>query len=294
MNTGTDGGGARLSFEFFPQKPEAMLREMRLLEPWRPHSFSVTSRQRDPEQAQTLEAVRAIRADGGEAGLAPVLPHLVLGPDPGRMRGLIGRYLDAGVRGFVAIRGDNFTKLGYREAYGRQMYGADLVSMLHEVAREGGHPAPGVEVGCYPEGHPLTPAWEDGMPHLCDKLARGAQVAVGQMCYDAGALLRFRDALAAAAPDAEFVPGLMPILTLAHCRRVAASCDAHLPQALQDRLEPLSEEDQAEAGTEILGELCRRLLDGGVQRLHFYAFNRAQPCTKALAAAGLEPAALAL
>ena len=291
MNTGTEGGGARLSFEFFPQKPEAMLREMRLLEPWRPHSFSVTSRQRDPEQTQTLEAVRGIRAGGD---VPPVLPHLVLGPDPGRLRGLIGQYLDAGIRGFVAIRGDNFTRLGYEKAYGRQMYGADLVSMVHEVARQGGHAPPQVEVGCYPEGHPLTPAWEDGLPHLCDKLARGAQVAVGQMCYDAGALLRFRDALAAAAPGAEFVPGLMPILSLAHCRRVAASCDAHLPQALQDRLAPLSEDDQAEAGTEILGDLCRRLLDGGVQRLHFYAFNRAQPCMNALTAAGLEPAALAL
>jgi methylenetetrahydrofolate reductase (NADPH) len=74
------------------------------------------------------------------------------------------------------------------------------------------------------------------------------------------------------------VPGIMPITNYSQLRRFSELCGAEIPRWVARRLQSFGDDAEAirEFGTEVVADLCRRLIDGGAPSLHFYTLNRAK------------------
>ena len=69
----------------------------------------------------------------------------------------------------------------------------------------------------------------------------------------------------------------MPIGNFAQAQKFAAMCGAKIPDWLARQFDGLEEkhEERGKVSVAAASELCRKLLDGGVENLHFYTLNRA-------------------
>ena len=74
------------------------------------------------------------------------------------------------------------------------------------------------------------------------------------------------------------MPGIMPISNYSQLKRFSDMCGAEIPRWIIKRMQAYG--DDAESvralGTDVVVQLCRRLLDGGAPGLHFYTLNRAR------------------
>jgi methylenetetrahydrofolate reductase (NADPH) len=127
-----------------------------------------------------------------------VVPHLAarMVSGPAQLVEIVERLRQADIREAFVIGGDASPPLGsYRDA------GAlldALASLPHSLLRIG--------VAGYPEGHPLVPA-----PQLLDALRRKqshADYIATQMCFDAGALVRWIDTIRRAGIELPVIVGL--------------------------------------------------------------------------------------
>ena len=60
---------------------------------------------------------------------------------------------------------------------------------------------------------------------------------------------------------------------------------------MEEAFERAGEGGEAALGADLATELCRRLIEGGVEGIHFYALNRAEPTLGVCRALGLGAAA---
>lgn len=115
------------------------------------------------------------------------------------------------------------------------------------------------------------------------KVDAGADAAITQYFYNADAYFHFVDAARAAGVEAPIIPGIMPITNFSQLRRFSEACGAEIPRWITKRM--LAHGDDVEAirefGADVVGAMCRRLVEGGAPGLHFYTLNMAKP-TRAL------------
>jgi methylenetetrahydrofolate reductase (NADPH) len=81
----------------------------------------------------------------------------------------------------------------------------------------------------------------------------------------------------------------MPINNFVQLARFSDSCGAEIPRWIRTRLAEFGD-DQASLrafGLEVVGALCRRLLDGGAPGLHLYTLNQADAAERIAEALGL-------
>ena len=73
------------------------------------------------------------------------------------------------------------------------------------------------------------------------------------------------------------VPGVLPIQNFEKMMRFANTCEAHVPDWLQAKLEPVkdSPEDTYKVAEEVLQEQLADLVKNGIEHIHFYALNKA-------------------
>ncbi len=73
----------------------------------------------------------------------------------------------------------------------------------------------------------------------------------------------------------------MPIISAANNRRIAAMCQARIPEALESQLSKVEDDDERtmQVGVEWATAQCRELLDRGVPGIHFYTMNKS-PATR--------------
>ena len=85
----------------------------------------------------------------------------------------------------------------------------------------------------------------------------------------------------------------MPLTTVRTLRRGPELSGAPLPASLVQRLDRYADDPPAfrAAGMDVTTELCARLLDEGVQALHFYTLNRST-ATSEIAGSGSAPPAV--
>ena len=276
----------RISFEFFPpQSLDASFKlweTVQVLAPMQPNFVSVTYGAGGTTRKLTHEAVGAIKRNYG----LNVAAHLTC-VDASRAETLeiAEAYADVGVTEIVALRGDapkgaeRFT--AHPDGFA---HSAELVEALAKTGKFK------VRVGAYPEPHPDAADRFADVTWLKRKIDAGASSAITQFFFEADTFFRFRDACVKAGITAPIIPGILPITNWEGVKRFAARCGAQLPVRLDDAFTTAARDGRAELlALTHCSALCDRLLQGGVQDLHFYTLNRPHLTREVLCALGLAP-----
>ena len=277
-----------ISFEFFPPKSlDASFQlwdTLRALQHLDPAFVSVTYGAGGTTRELTHEAVETIR---GRTGI-DVAAHLTC-VDASRSETLAiaERYAQAGVSRIVALRGD--PPAGADGFQAREDGFANSVELVEALARTGAFE---ITVGAYPDPHPEAAHEGADVEWLKRKIDAGATSAITQFFFEAETYFRFRDRCAKAGIDAPILPGILPIQSWAGVKTFAARCGARIPPALERGFETAERDGRSAllALTQCT-TLCTRLLDEGVEHLHFYTLNRPDMTREVVNALGLVPPA---
>lgn len=277
-----------ISFEFFPPKSlDASFQlwdTIKALQHLAPSFVSVTYGAGGTTRKLTHEAVETIR---GRTGIE-VAAHLTC-VDATRDETLqiADRYAQAGVSKIVALRGD--PPVGADGFRAREDGFANSVELVEALASTGNFE---ITVGAYPDPHPE--AGHDGadVDWLKRKVDAGATSAITQFFFEADTFFRFRDRCAKAGIDVPILPGILPIQSWSGVKKFAERCGTRIPDTLANAFETAERDGR----TDLLALtqctlLCTRLLDEGVEHLHFYTLNRPELTREVIHALGVTPPA---
>lgn len=279
---------ASISYEFFP--PRSLDASFKLwnavqaLQHTAPDFVSVTYGAGGTTRQLTHEAVEAI---GGHTGLN-VAAHLTC-VDASRedTLAIADRYADAGVSQIVALRGD--PPKGTDSFQARENGFASSVELVEALAATGKFD---IAVGAYPDPHPEAGFDGADVDWLKRKIDAGANRAITQFFFEADTFFRFRDACAKAGIDAPILPGILPIQSWNGVKKFAARCGTPVPTHLAQAFETAERDGRSELlATAVCTELCTKLLEGGVDHLHFYTLNDPTLTRDVVHALGLAPEA---
>jgi methylenetetrahydrofolate reductase (NADPH) len=261
-----------ISFEVFPPAPKAEERfwtTVARLKALQPAFLSVTY---GAGGSTKDRGDRILRRMARETGPQPAAHLTCVGASCAETDALAEGWIDAGVRRFVALRGD-MPEMGAFEPHPEGYAGAaDLTAALKR------HGATHVSVGAYPEPHPDYRDDAADLAHLRRKFEAGADDAITQYVFEPENFLRYRDRLTAAGIDRPLIAGLMPIFDFKKVQAFSAKCGAVVPAWLEARFAPLHDRPEAhhEAAVETAVSFCRRLQGEGVDGFHVYTINRAE------------------
>ncbi len=276
----------RISFEFFP--PQTLDASFRLWEtvqalaPMQPNFVSVTYGAGGTTRKLTHEAVSAI---GRNYGLN-VAAHLTC-VDATRAETLeiAEAYAAAGVTEIVALRGD--APKGATRFTPHPDGFASSVELVEALAATGKFK---IRVGAYPEPHPDAADSFADVTWLKRKIDAGATSAITQFFFDADTFFRFRDACARAGITAPIIPGILPITSWDGAKKFAARCGTRVPAKLDEAFTTAARDGREELlALAQCTALCDRLLQGGVDDLHFYTLNRPHLTREVVRALGITP-----
>ena len=262
------------SFEFFPPKTDAgfaaLYRTVEELKLLNPDFVSVTWGAGGSTRRKTVEIVIQIQQEIGITAMA----HLsCIGSTPEQLTETLVRLERAGIENVLALGGDRppdyvpppgaFTHASELAAFIRARFGFCL----------GG--------ACYPETHQLAPSPQADLANLVHKVNAGVEFLITQLFYDSADYFAFVARARAAGISVPIVPGIMPIISSANIRRIAALSAARIPTALDAQLRRVEQDDALtlEVGVEWAMRQCQELLDGGAPGIHFYTMNKS-PATR--------------
>ena len=177
----------------------------------------------------------------------------------------------------VALRGDLPSGMG---GAGELRYANELVEFIR--AETGDHFE--IAVAAYPEAHPQAPSFERDLENFARKAKAGADLAITQYFFTADAYFHFVDRVRAMGVEIPIVPGIMPITNYTKLARFSDACGADIPRWIRKQLEAYGDDSESiqAFGTEVISNLCQRLLDGGAPGLHFYTLNQSAPTLRVL------------
>ena len=276
----------RISFEFFP--PQTLDASFRLWEtvqalaPLAPNFVSVTYGAGGTTRKLTHDAVGAIARNYR----LNVAAHLTcVNASRAETMEIAAAYADAGVTEIVALRGD--APKGAERFSAHKDGFASSVELVGALARTGKFK---IRVGAYPEPHPDAADGLADVTWLKRKIDAGATSAITQFFFNADTFFRFRDACVAAGITAPIIPGILPIQSWDATKRFAARCGTTVPARLDEGFGMAIRDGREEllALTHCTG-LCDRLIQGGVEDLHFYTLNRPHLTREVVRALGLAP-----
>ena len=259
-----------ISFEFFPPKTAdgiANLRETRAqLAAFKPEFFSVTFGAGGSTTDRTKETVFEMQAEGHQAA-----PHIsCISSSKEEIRALLTAYKVHGIKRLVTLRGD--VPSG-EVSVGDFKYANELVTFIRQETGDWFH----LEVAAYPEFHPEAISAAKDMANFKRKIEAGANSAITQYFYNADAYFRFVESCQQAGITVPIVPGVMPIYNFTQLARFSGICGAEIPRWLRLRLEAYADDlpSLRALGSDVVSELCERLLAWGAPSLHFYTLNQA-------------------
>ena len=262
-----------ISFEFFSPKTVtaafSLSRTAETLAEFAPEFSSVTCA-KDP--AQTLDTLRALR----RSELGRLQAHITCATQhPADLRAYLTAAQEAGAEGLIALRGDSAPK------------GLDVVELIACAKQYG---LQDIFVAAYPEVHPLAQSAQSDLDWLKRKQDAGATAAITQFFFHADFFLRFRDRAAAQGITLPIIPGILPVQNWTATQAIARSCGTSIAPDLAEGF--ARAEREGRAGMMAIAqasELCDRLIQNGVEHLHFYTMNRAEVVSAVCTALGKAP-----
>ncbi len=262
------------SFEFFPTKTDAghekLLATARRLAEYKPDFFSCTYGAGGSTRDRTLNTVLQL---DGEVKVSTA-PHLsCVGDTKAELRELLNIYKDAGIQRIVALRGDLPSGMGM--ASGELRYANELVEFIRAETGDHFH----IEIAAYPEMHPQARHFEDDLANFVRKAKAGADSAITQYFFNADCYFYFVERVRKLGVDTPIVPGIMPITNYSKLARFSDACGAEIPRWVRKQLEAYGDDMESiqAFGTQVISEMCEKLLAGGAPGLHFYTLNQAEP-----------------
>ncbi|MEX0366977.1 MAG: methylenetetrahydrofolate reductase [NAD(P)H] [Ruegeria sp.] len=275
-----------ISFEFFPpQSLEASFRlwdTVQTLAPLGPRFVSVTYGAGGTTRELTREAVATLHKSSG----LNVAAHLTcVRASRDETLAIADSFAEAGVTDIVALRGDPPKGEGRFQPHpGGFANSVELIEALSETGKFT------IRVGAYPDIHPEAPSSAADVDWLKAKLDAGADEALTQFFFEAETFFRFRDACEKAGIDKPITPGILPIENWNGARNFARRCGAHIPDWVERAFEKAVRDDREDLlATAICTELCSDLIEGGVDKLHFYTLNRPELTRDVCHALGVVP-----
>ena len=276
----------RISFEFFPPKSlEASFRlwdTVQTLAPLAPRFISVTYGAGGTTRSLTREAVGTLHKATG----LNVAAHLTcVNATRAETLKIAADFAAAGVTDIVALRGDPPKGAAGFEAHPEGF--ANSVELIAALKEAGNFT---IRVGAYPDKHPEAANGQADVDWLKRKLDAGADEALTQFFFEAETFFRFRDACAKAGINKPIVPGILPIENWKGARRFAERCGTQIPTWVIEAFEKAERDGRQDLlATALATELCTDLIEGGVDKLHFYTLNRPELTRDVCHAIGVMP-----
>ncbi|MBR6000935.1 MAG: methylenetetrahydrofolate reductase [Oxalobacter sp.] len=263
------------SIEVFPPKaPDAVteLRKIRSqLQLLAPKYFSITYGAGGSTQQGTYDIALEILNEGFEPA-----PHITcIGATYEKVREQIAQYKRMGIHHIVALRGDLPSSYG---EIGEFHYANELVEFIRKETGDWFR----IDVAAYPEMHPQASSMSEDISNFVRKVKAGADVAITQYFYNPDAYFRFVSDIRKAGVDIPVIAGIMPITNCTQLARFSTMCGAEIPLWIRRRLEEFGSDIESlrAFGHDVVLNLCRKLLEGGVDGLHFYSLNRAEATSR--------------
>jgi methylenetetrahydrofolate reductase (NADPH) len=281
-------GNFKLSFEFFPPKNADMdvqlWETVEELSRWNPDFVSVTYGAGGTTKAPTLQAVQRMISIAG----LPTASHLTcVDASKQEVHDVVEEFREAGVKHFVALRGDPSTGIGtdYKPHPEGYENAAALVRGLREIGDFE------ISVSAYPEKHPESKSDAVDIDMLKRKADNGATRALTQFFFDNDIFERYMERVAKAGITIPVVPGIMPIQNLTQLKRFAGRCGTSVPSFLDDRFAGFDEDPagRAKVSADVAAEQIADLQRRGVNEFHLYTMNRAPLVNAVLENVGFRP-----
>ncbi|WP_308468410.1 methylenetetrahydrofolate reductase [Rathayibacter soli] len=302
-DTGTSRcpAGTPFSFELYPPRTDAaaarLPQTIDRLAAANPDFISVTYGAGGSSRSSSLDVVRYIQQN---TTVDPMAHLTCVGSSHAEANRLIHEFLDAGVRSFLALRGDPPTGQTADDQAGRQPVlgdlhsAAELVQLIHRVQAErvpySELSVPGrpdlrtvrsrrervtIAVAAFPNGHPRSRSVSQDIDTLLAKQAAGANLAITQLFFHADDYLAFAQRAKQAGVEFPILPGIMPVTSPARLRRMLELSGEDMPSelAIQLEIEP-TEQGQREIGIDHAARFAARLIAGGAPGIHLYTFNQ--------------------
>lgn len=276
-------GQINVSFEFFPPRTSEMEQTLwgsiDRLSSLKPRFVSVTYGANSGERDRTHSIIKDIKDRTG----LEAAPHLTcVDASYNELRTIARDYWENGIRHIVALRGDLPPNGGMP-----QMYAADLVGLLREVADFD------ISVAAYPEVHPEAKSAQADLISLKRKIDAGANRAITQFFFDVESYLRFRDRCVATGIDVEIVPGILPVSNYQQLKRFSTLTNVRVPKWMDAQFDGLDNDPETRklVGANIAMDMVKILSREGVKDFHFYTLNRAEMSYAICHTLGVRPTA---
>jgi methylenetetrahydrofolate reductase (NADPH) len=267
------------SVEFFPPKTdeatERLFATTEALAPLAPDFVSVTYGAGGSTRQGTVEITRRIKEEYGLETMA----HLsCVGETTEGLATTIDRIHEVGIDNVFALRGDPPRGVkDFVQPEGGLGSAAELAGFINggwDFCLGG---------ACFPEVHPEAPDLETDLDYLKQKVDSGVQFLITQLFFDNQIYFDFVRAARAKGIDVPIIPGVIPVQSFAHTKRICDLCDASIPESLERGFGAVGEdpEREFELGVAYAAQQCTELLIAGAPGIHFIALNRA-PATRAV------------
>jgi methylenetetrahydrofolate reductase (NADPH) len=271
-------GAPVFSFEFFPPKTDegyqSLYEAIGELKRLGPGFVSVTCGAAGSTRRKTAELVVRIQAELGLTAMAHVV---CTGTTRDELAESLGWMRGRGIENVLSLRGDPpRDQPEWRPAPGGFRHANELAAFIRSRFDFciGG--------ASYPEKHPEAASLEEDLGHLKRKVDAGAEFLITQLFFDGADYWRFVERARAAGIGVPIVPGVMPVVSAANLRRMAAlSPGSRIPAELQQDLDAAGGDGERalEVGVRFATRQCRELLERGAPGIHFYTLNRS-PATR--------------
>jgi methylenetetrahydrofolate reductase (NADPH) len=308
-SAGTGTGPTAFSFELYPPRGAAAVQRLPntidRLAATKPAFMSVTYGAGGSSRSSSLEVIRYIR---DHTSVEPMAHLTCVGSSNAQANRLIREFLDAGVRSFLALRGDPPDGTDEGDAVLGDLHSAaELVQLIHRVQAERvpyselsvpglpsvrtvrtGRQRVTIAVAAFPNGHPRSRSVGQDIDTLLAKQAAGANLAITQLFFHADDYLAFAQRAKEAGVTFPILPGIMPVTSPARLRRMLELSGEDLPSelAIQLEIEP-TEAGQREIGIDHAARFASRLIEGGAPGLHLYTFNQHETVLAVLERCGI-------
>lgn len=258
------------SFEFFPAKSSDALTTLLSVAEYYTLTvnnikfFSVTYGAGGSTRDTTLRSIKELLKFD-----VPIYAHLTtVGHTWEDIRRLLDSYVELGVKGIVALRGDIPSGTGISEMYPA----IDLVRFIRD-----NYPELDIKVAGYPEKHPDSKYLDECIKNSINKLDAGASSIITQFCLNTEAVSAFTEEVVRKSIEHSYnnvTPGLLPIYNFDQFKKFAHKCEAEVPKWIEESFKYQNAHGNSEEFAKELFLTQLFNLSRDFSHVHIYTLNR--------------------